>query len=123
MALATITETQIIEKRSSETAIKDIVMLVNPSCAGCAAWETLIEGITANYSDITFSKLEVGADDLPVFAPPVVPSIIALDNGFRVWEALGALDTTGPLEAMLDDWVAGNIDINTISGGESIVAM
>lgn len=123
MALPIITQTQITDKRDSSDSLKDIVMLVNPGCAGCGAWETLIEGIVANYSGITFSKLEVAADDLPVFAPPVVPSIIALENGFRMWEALGALETTGPFEAMLDEWVAGNIDINTISGGESIVAL
>lgn len=123
MALTTITEQQIIDKRNLEQSVKDIVLLVNPGCAGCSAWEILIESIINNYPDITFSKLEVSSDNLPIFAPPVVPSIIALDNGFRAWEALGALDTTGPLETMLDQWVAGNIDINTISGGESIVAM
>jgi hypothetical protein len=123
MALQNITEKQIVDRRSSETAIKDIVLLVNPSCAGCSAWEALIEGITSNYTNITFSKLEVNADNLPIFAPPVVPSIIALDNGFRSWEALGALRVTGPIEVMIDNWIAGNIDINTISGGESIIAI
>jgi hypothetical protein len=129
MALQVITEEEIKLRRTSESLVRDIVVIVNPGCAGCAYWESLLEDIIPNYTSetdintIRFSKLECDANNLPIFAPPVVPSIIALENGYRMFEALGAMNNTGPLEVMIDNWIAGNINIDTISGGESIVAM
>lgn len=129
MALQFITEEEIKLKRKSETLIRDIVVIVNPECAGCAHWESLLEAAAPNYNGetdettIKFSKLECDANNLPVCAPPVVPSIIALENGYRMFEALGAMENTGPLEVMIDNWIAGDINIDTISGGESIIAM
>jgi len=124
MALPYVTEEELLAKRGPEdrsTLILDSVMLVNPGCAGCAAWEEAIENIVADYPGINFCKLEADDLTLPLCAPPVVPSILNFENGYRMWEALGAHETTGPLEVMLDNWLNGNIDINTVSGGESIV--
>ena len=129
MALDIITEEEIKLRRTSESFNRDIIFISNPDCAGCAAWESLVEEIIPTYAgstpetNISFYKLVVTADTLPILAPPVVPSIIAIENGYRIFEALGALDNTGPLEVMIDNWIAGHIDIDTISGGESIAAM
>lgn len=124
MALPEITQEEILARRAPEdrsVMTYDAVMIVNPECAGCADWESQIEGIVATYQNINFHKLIATDETLPVCAPPVVPSILGFENGYRMWEALGAHETTGPFEVMLDDWMNGQIDISTVSGGTFIV--
>jgi len=132
MSLPEISEAQILEKRLTvqefdeggnltSSPERDLVMLVSEGCAGCGEWEVLVEGLVSIYPTIRFSKLVISPETLPIFAPPVVPSIIGLGCGYREWEAIGALHSTGALEVMIDNWIQDLIDINSISGGESIV--
>jgi len=99
---------------------KALILLVNEGCAGCASWEALLEN--ANLP-VDIFKLVVTPESLPLMAPPVVPSVIALENGYRVWEALGALDSIEPFQAMVNSWMLGEIDVNTISGTESLISI
>ena len=124
MALPEITESEILAKRSTEdsdVSSFDAVMIVNPGCAGCADWELKVEAIVSTYTSINFYKLIATNETLPFCAPPIVPSILGFENGYRMWEALGAHETTGPFEVMLDDWINGEIDVTTVSGGTFIV--
>ena len=119
MTLSIITQEQLLNKRNDENSW-DIVMLTHEDCGACADWETLVDGIKDNYSTITFSKLVVSNNDIPLFAPPILPSIIALHNGSRLWESLGSMTTTTNLENMIDEWLEGRINFDTISGGTSV---
>lgn len=119
MALSSITQEQLLNKRNDENSW-DIVMLHHPECGACVEWETLVEGIVDKYPTITFSRLVVNSDNIPLFAPPVLPSIIALHNGTRLWECLGSLSATTNLENAIDEWLEGKINFDSVSGGTSV---
>ena len=119
MALSSITQEQILNKRNDENSW-DIVVLYNKDCTVCEDWETLIDTMSSKYGTINFSRLEVTAEDIPIFAPPLVPSIIALHNGTRLWELIGVYDTTELLERIIDDWLEGKVNFGTVSGSTPI---
>lgn len=119
MALSSITQEQLLNKRNDENSW-DIVVLYNRDCTVCEDWEALIETMSSNYASINFSRLEVTAEDIPIFAPPLVPSIIALHNGTRLWELIGVYDTTELLEHIIDEWLEGRINFGTVSGSTPI---
>jgi hypothetical protein len=120
MSLPIITEREIKDKRHSETRFRDLVMFYSVGCHHCNSWEEQVETLVSKYPQINFYKLVVTDVTLPICAPPVVPSLVAFDNGYRSWEALGSLQNTGPLEVMIEEWLADSIDIKNVSGSQFI---
>lgn len=119
MTMQTVTQQDLMAKRN-ETNAWDIVILHHAGCTACVEWETMIEGIVSKYPNVTFSKLDVTSDDLPLFAPPVLPSILALHNGTRIWECLGAMPDTTKLETRIDEWLQFKVNYDTISGANAL---
>lgn len=120
MSLPTITESELKNKRHAESASKDLVMFYSVGCTLCNYWEEQVEQLISKYPQINFVKLVITDVTLPICAPPVVPSLVAFDNGYRTWEALGSLQNTGPLEVMIDEWIAGSVSMQNVSGGQFI---
>ena len=119
MALPTVTQQNLFDKRSEDNAW-DIVLLHHSECTACGDIEGQLEGIAGNYPTVTFSKLDVTSDDIPLFAPPVLPSILALHNGTRIWEALGTFSNTTNLETTITNWLNMQVNFDMISGATSI---
>lgn len=119
MALPTVTQQELIAKRTEENAW-DIVMLHHAECTACVEWEQMVEGIVSKYPNVTFSRLDITASDMPLFAPPVIPAILALHNGTRIWECLGNMATTEKLEFMIDEWLQFKVNFDSISGVNGI---
>lgn len=120
MSLPLITESEIKQKRYSESLSRDLVMFYSIDCSMCAAWEEKILPLIEKYPQVNFYRFAVTDITLPICAPPVVPSMVAFDSGYRSWEALGSLENTGPLEVMIDNWLANQIDLSNVSGGQFI---
>lgn len=119
MTLPTVTQQNLFDKRNEENAW-DIVLLHHADCTACGDIEGQLEGISANYPTVTFSKLDVTSDDIPLFAPPVLPSILALHNGTRIWEALGTFSDTTNLETTITKWLNFEVNFDAISGATSV---
>ena len=126
MALRLIDKQSILDLRRQNDTTYDVVLLASTDCAACAEWATKIEALSMNYVDrVDFWRYNIDESDvidsLPIWAPPVIPSLIGMIDGWRSWEGLGALETTDPIEAMIDDWLGGYVNINNISGAQSVV--
>jgi len=119
MTIASLTQQEILNKRSDEDSW-DIVLLHHEDCQACGEMATLLETIQDNYPTVTFSKLDITSADVPLFAPPVIPSILALHNGSRIWEALGTFSNPERLETTIQDWLVHRVNFDHISGGTSI---
>jgi hypothetical protein len=122
MKQVTLTELQeIMDNAFSDK--DDTPRLVIMNLEGCHHCELLKKAILAE--DI-LSQLEAVAelyelvidDKIPLFAPPVMPSVVCFKYGVRVWEGLGYPDT---IQAMVDsfkDWLQNNInDSISVSDG------
>lgn len=116
MALPVVTQQDLLNKRAEEDAW-DIVLFGGEGCGACAQMEELVEGIKDNYPTITFSRLNVTAEDLPLFAPPVIPSLLALHNGVRIWEALGTISNLDSFDDTITRWLNNQVNFDMISGG------
>lgn len=119
MTITTVTQQDIINKRNEEDSW-DVVVLHHSECSACVDMVTQLETIEDNYPTVTFSKLDITSSDIPLFAPPVIPSIIALHNGTRIWEALGTFPNTTKIEETITDWLNRKVNFDSISGGTSI---
>ena len=120
MSLPVITEKELKDKRHVEITSRDLVMFYSIGCSFCNSWEEQVEQLVSKYPQINFFKIVVTDVTLPICAPPVVPSLVAFENGYRAWEALGSLQNTGPLEVMINEWLANLINIKNVSGSQFI---
>lgn len=119
MTITSVTQQDILNKRSEEDAW-DIVLLHHEDCQACGEMAALLESIQDNYPTVTFSILDITSADVPLFAPPVIPSILALHCGNRIWEALGTFPDSVKLEKTIQDWLVHKVNYDHISGGTSI---
>jgi thiol-disulfide isomerase/thioredoxin len=67
-----------------------LVVLWNSECSHCKPFLEMISGIESNFSKYKFYTVHV--EDVPLFAPPAIPSVSVFYNGTRFFEGLGVAD-------------------------------
>jgi hypothetical protein len=67
-----------------------LVVLWNRECSHCTPFLEMIGGIESNFSKYKFYTVHV--EDVPLFAPPAIPSVSVFYNGVRFFEGLGVPD-------------------------------
>jgi len=82
------------------------VVLVNHGCDKCKIMLDFLQKIEPDFTDWEFWEVEV--DDVPLFAPPALPSIIAFHRGIRRFEGVGlpihVEDTARALSQWQQQW-------------------
>ena len=63
------------------------VVLVNEGCDKCAKMLDFLAKIESEFTEWAFWEVEV--DDVPLFAPPALPSIVVFHRGIRRFEGVG----------------------------------
>jgi thioredoxin-like negative regulator of GroEL len=63
------------------------VILWNEDCSHCKPFLDGIEKVESDFNKFKFYKLHV--DEVPLFAPPAIPSVVIFCNSVRIFEALG----------------------------------
>lgn len=107
MSLSIITTEDLMGHRESEEEINVVILVGEEECTGCKAYEPLIEELSDRYPDIPFYRLIIDTADYPLFAPPVLPFVVGMSNGHRMWEGLGVLKDVTPLTIIIDEWIEG----------------
>ena len=64
-----------------------LVVLWNSECKHCTPFLEMIGNIETTFPKYKFYKVHV--DDVPLFAPPAIPSVSVFYNGARFFEGLG----------------------------------
>jgi len=94
------------------------VVIWNEYCRHCKPFLDIVDNIESEYEKYKFYKLHV--DDVPLFAPPAIPSVVIFCNGVRIFEALGHTNEEHFREALRfwqTEWEK-NIKPNTIKKQE-----
>jgi hypothetical protein len=78
------------------------VILYAKDCQNCDVFLNYVTALEDQYPSYKFWKCEV-IDDLPLFAPAVLPYIAIFYNGVRVYEGLGD-PGEGPFRESLGWW-------------------
>ena len=64
-----------------------LVILWNSECSHCKPFLEMVGNVELNFPKYKFYKVHV--DDIPLFAPPAIPSVSVFYNGSRFFEGLG----------------------------------
>jgi thioredoxin-like negative regulator of GroEL len=79
------------------------VVLYTQDCAACNKFTTFIETIESSQQDFKFWKVDI-EDEIPLFAPNVLPYIAVFWQGIRVYEGMGDPGEEAFIKS-LDWWV------------------
>lgn len=79
------------------------IIITNKNCNNCAIFLNYIEQLEPKYPSISFIQLEL--DELPLFAPPIFPSISLYHRGLRDREAGGLPESIKYVDRLLEDWL------------------
>ena len=78
------------ELESVGSEFLSLVVLWNSECRHCTPFLEMIGNIETIFPKYKFYKVHV--DDVPLFAPPAIPSVSVFYNGVRFFEGLGVPD-------------------------------
>ena len=78
------------------------VILMNDECPKCEAMIKYLSEIESKFFDYEFWTVEI--DDIPLFAPPAIPSIVTFYKGIRRYEAMGLPMDMSMIEKGLMHW-------------------
>lgn len=79
------------------------ITITNKDCNNCAVFLNYIEQLEPKYPSISFLTLEL--DELPLFAPPVFPSITLYHRGIRERKAGGLPESIKYVDRLFEDWI------------------
>jgi thiol-disulfide isomerase/thioredoxin len=78
-----------------------LVILWNSECSHCKPFLEMVGNVELNFPKYKFYKVHV--DDVPLFAPPAIPSVSVFYNGSRFFEGLGVTNQQ-TFEQCLELW-------------------
>lgn len=79
------------------------VVMVTDHCSQCANLLDYVQhNLIPKYTDVEF--ISFNTDDIPLFAPPVIPSIIFFLDGLRSYEGHGFPDPPNTIDQVIDWW-------------------
>lgn len=80
------------------------VVMTTDHCTKCSTLLHYIESkLVAKYPTIEF--VEYNTDDIPLFAPPAVPSVIFFKNSLRTHEGHGLPEPIEAVDNVIDWWL------------------
>ncbi len=83
------------------------VVMIADHCDNCTKLENYVNAnLVPKYPDIEF--LSFKTDDIPLFAPPLLPSIIFFKNGLRDHEGHGFPEPPETIDKVIDWLVSSN---------------
>lgn len=85
---------------------KTLILLSSEGCHHCDEFETYLESIMEYVEGITMYRVNVTPETMPIFGPPVVPSIVGFEQSQRVLEGAGfPEEDTSVVLNLLTQWV------------------
>ncbi len=87
---------------------KTAVLLSNEGCHHCEELRDHLESIESNFKDIEFTEVAITAETHPLFAPPVIPSVIGFEDSIRVLEGSGMPENLLVVDNLFKKWESGD---------------
>jgi hypothetical protein len=79
------------------------IIISNKDCNNCNTFLNYIEQLEPKYPAISFLVLEL--DELPLFAPPIFPSITLYHRGMKDRDAGGLPESIKYVDRLFEDWI------------------
>lgn len=75
-------------------------------CNSCKEFKLTVESMEPMFPEIDFREMKISnLRELPLFAPPAMPSLILFVGGYRVQEFHGVTNSRGHLKEIIKSWV------------------
>lgn len=75
-------------------------------CNSCKEFKPVVESMESVFPEIDFCEVKISTPrELPLFAPPAMPSLILFVGGYRVQEHHGIASSRGHLKEIIKSWV------------------
>jgi len=83
---------------------KTAVLLGSEECHHCQELSDYLESIESNFKSIEIIRVNVTQDTHPLFAPPVIPSVIGFQHSVRIVEGAGMPENLLVVDNLLQKW-------------------
>jgi hypothetical protein len=103
--MAPLSEINIDDYRSDPESFMLLYLHLN-GCQSCAEFKPVVESMEEVFPEIEFREMQIHSlNELPLFAPPAMPSLILFVGGYRVNEFHGITNSRGQLKEVIKSWV------------------
>lgn len=103
--MRSLSEINIDQYRSDPDSYMLLYLHLN-GCDSCKGFKPVVESMEEVFPEIDFMEMELSnLNELPLFAPPAMPSLVLFVGGYRVQEFHGVTNSRGQLKEVIKSWV------------------